>query len=518
MRKTDGRKAEVVDAGERYDTYIAFAEKYDYPDAAHDWRGGFRDRRTTLKKGDVVTLLTSGPHTDRPQEGTLWIVEAANGERHIIGEKGLRILSEEVANITVLKDESLGGIEREYREVKRKATVGERIKIVNNGANHGLEIGYICTADNADGAEGWALYHAEERAEPDYVVLEPTDIIRLVSEGHIDNERLRMVDRKAAVGERVIALESCSVNPRNYGPGAVFEVEAHDYFGVDITDFNGEDNVIPHSEYRVLEPVETAQLSAQPPLDQAAANISALQAQVSGLEAKVAELVAQVRTVIESANPAELSMSVNDVASAVKVVEGPADDMPPSFAIPRKSGKSLPLSAIKPRAKSPQEIRDEIVERAKADVKALAENGRTQIRYSNTNRATCYVKFYVDRDKREVTAVLIGVGSGKIRAIGRAICAPNDVFNAHIGRAIALRKALGLEIPAEYLNVPNPEEPRVGDVVDEIGGLNRKGRVVREMRPRGFGLADKGLTFVGGGWAFIRDCRIIEDSREEVGA
>lgn len=34
-----------------------------------------------------------------------------------------------LSNITVLPDESLGGIKREYREVKRKAVTGERIKI-----------------------------------------------------------------------------------------------------------------------------------------------------------------------------------------------------------------------------------------------------------------------------------------------------------------------------------------------------------------------------------------------------
>jgi len=34
-----------------------------------------------------------------------------------------------------------------------------------------------------------------------------------------------------------------------------------------------------------------------------------------------------------------------------------------------------------------------------------------------------------------------------------------------IGRAIALRRALGLEVPTEYLNAPNPTEVCVGDVV-----------------------------------------------------
>lgn len=527
MRKIDGRKAEVTDLGRRFPYYTEFAEIYGYPNAAHNMRSGSPDVRQRPQIGDIVTLLVSGKHDSLYKGDTLWIVEAANGERHIFNEKGLRILCEELSGVTVLKDESLGGIEREYREVKRKARVGERIKITNNGAGHGLDIGYICAADNEDFAEGWALFHAEESADPDYVVLEPTEIIRIDGKGDGGTERLRMVDRKAAVGERVIALKDCSVNPRNYGPGAVFEVEAHDYFGVDITDFNGEDNAIPHSDYRVLEPVEaspTAQLSAQPPLDQAAANIAALQTQVSGLEAKVAELAATVRTVIESANPAELSMSVSEVAAAVKVAEGPADDAPPSFA---------------KRCQTLQEIRDEIVERAKADVRTLKTKRVDRVPTLNGTHAifnlslegdfTDSVKFVVNRKKRTVTALIYAHGPHSkpfVWAVGRAKAAPNDVFNAHIGRAIALRRALGLEVPAEYLRVPNPEEPRVRDIVtfdtvreygtqyeiltiEDIGGNLR---IVGDNAGTMIGELANGEDLLDG------SAIIIDDSREEVGA
>lgn len=438
-------------------------------------------------------------------------------------------------NITVLKDESLGGIEREYREVKRKATVGERIKIIAEemlGENRKGEIYTVTKAANysdlIDTSGKWDDGSTLNPAHEEYVVLEPSEIIR------IDNERLRMVDRKAAVGERVIALEDCSDNPRNYGPGAVFEVEAHDYFGVDITDLNGEDNAIPHSDYRVLEPVEfvksdapTAPLSEQPPLDQVAANIAALQTQVSGLEAKVAELQAQVRTVIESANPAELSMSVSEVAAAVKVAEGSADDMPPSFA-------------NMPRAKSLQQIRDEIVERAKADVKALLDRNyyagySPTIRFTDKDGSSITDKcdFIVNRKKRTVVALISVIRGGKPFRKGIAKAAPNDVFNAHIGRAIALRCALGLEVPAEYLNVPNPEEPRVGDVVIISGNnadgvrhyydIGDAGKVIRVEHNYVdvAGVVTKERRRSQGGYSQcvgIPNAHIIDDSREVVGA
>jgi hypothetical protein len=454
-RKIDGRKAEIINPGRRYDDYITFAEKYGYPEAAHSYRKGDIDRRAIPKKGDIVTLLVSAPHIDFTQR-TLWIVEAANGERHIFNEKGLRILDEEIANITVMKDESLGGVEREYREVKRKATVGERIKVIAEemiGENRKGEIYTVTKAANysdlVDTDGKWDDGSTLNPALEEYVVLEPTDIIR------IDGERLRMVDRKAAVGERVVVVNA-QVSNGTYRTGDVLTVvDVRNSGGISI-DKEGRDMVsaLWRREYRVLDPVESVPLSAQPPLDQAAANIAALTAKVQALESRVATL--------EKAN------------QPVKVAEGSADDAPPSFAIPRMSGKTFPLFTIEQRVKSPQEIRDEIVERAKADVMELADkNGNYRVKSaSGSYNYICTAEFVVNRDKRKVTVILRGVNSGIVRAVGRAKCAPNDVFNAHIGKFVALCRALGLEVPAEYLNVPNPEEPRVGDVVvGTISGL-----------------------------------------------
>lgn len=426
----------------------------------------------------------------------------------------LEFVPEIGADITVLRDESLGGIEREYREVKRKANVGDLAVIVRNKCGHNFANGDIVRVTRLDKDGGGTAVSVstgrKREVEPeDIVVLEPTDIIRLVSEGHIDGkgdggtERLRMVDRKAAVGERVIALRDCSVNPRNYGPGAVFEVETHDYFGVDITDFNGEGNTIPHSDYRVLEPVESAKsaaptvpLSAQPALDQAAANIAALQTQVQALESRVATL--------EKAN------------QPVKVAEGPADDAPPSFA-------------DMPRMKSRQEIRDEIVERAKADIEGVKKPWNISI-YPQPlvytyKHYVVDVEFVVNREKRTIVAVARWRHNGKIVSRGIAKCAPNDVFNVHLGKSIALHKALGLEVPAEYLNVPNPEEPRVGDYVEKTSGAfaGAKG-IVNAVRPTGYSDYKNGLTFVyksaheGVIWAYIDRVKILDDSRTEVTA
>ena len=63
------------------------------------------------------------------------------------------------------------------------------------------------------------------------------------------------------------------------------------------------------------------------------------------------------------------------------------------------------------------------------------------------------VEFIVNRKNRKVTA-LIKDEDGHVFAKGIAKCAPDDCFNSHIGRAIALRRALGLGIPLYYLSTP----------------------------------------------------------------
>jgi len=351
------------------------------------------------------------------------------------------------ANITVLKDESLGGIEREYREVKRKANAGERIKIVDARMSFGhYANGDIMTITRVD-RDGDAIFRVGKRlSNPDgeifayadeYVTLEPTDIIR------INGDRFRMVDRKAAVGERVITLVPgglYTIIP----VGSILTVE---YAFNDGSGIDTRPGLYEHNEYRVLEPVESAEsvqqtepLSAKPAPDQAAEIIAKLTTRVASLERRV--------TLLEVTN---------------------------ARPIPRRTTKpEQHPSFTKCAVKSPQEIRDDIVKRAKEDVAKLIADARGDNigawesipALVDTGHVT--IKFAVDRQKRKVMALafLRYASDGTIPEFtGRAVCAPGDVFNAHIGRAIALRRALGLEIPEEYVNAPQPTEIRVGDVV-----------------------------------------------------
>lgn len=544
----DGRKAEITDKNKRFTMYRDFAEKHGYPEAAVP--SDEKDSREKLENGDVVTLLTSGPHLTGYNGSTLWVVEAANGERHIINEVGLRIMPAQVSGITSLPDDSLGGVLREYREVKRTADAGETVimteatgtKTVSGREVPDYHNGDTFVIDHISGGlaastSGKLFYHRE------YSVLEPTEILV------IDGERFRLVDRKAAVGERVII-----VNDRNGSGGSdgeFFRVgNVGVYCGDGDVNFNGCGNsyvyrggkwsVSPYAR-RVLEPV----LSGQAAEPQATANIATLTLKVTELEAQVKALydwhrraaidlrVAREDIILIEEGVSDDIKALDERITALEVApadrkaaSGPVDKALPSFA----NLGVMKSAAVREAALSPQEIRDEIVERAKADVKALSVARVDYVPALSGLRAGFnmgpgqdVVKFEVNPAKRTVVALLYTQPDEYMWARGIAKCAPGETFNAHIGRAIALRRALGLAVPAEYLDAPGPTEVRVGDVIT-FGSVGGRGTLyeVLTLSPGGENLriiADKYAYMVGegahGGDLNDGQAIITDDSRED---
>ncbi len=158
--------------------------------------------------------------------------------------------------------------------------------------------------------------------------------------------------------------------------------------------------------------------------------------------------------------------------------------------------------------------RDEIIEKAKRDVADLANDDYFQytFRYKGYSGhdllggTRAKVDYVVNREKRTIVASIKSYyGNGKLLAKGIAKCAPDDCFNVHIGKAIALRRALGLEVPAEYLNAPQPTEVRIGDVVE----YNRHSAKV---------MPDDRFSLPHGECAesskMARDGKVIDDSRD----
>ncbi|MFJ5768115.1 hypothetical protein ACIP9C_22565 [Lysinibacillus sp. NPDC093210] len=105
---------------------------------------------------------------------------------------------------------------------------------------------------------------------------------------------------------------------------------------------------------------------------------------------------------------------------------------------------------IESKPLTPNQQRAAIIEKAK---KFVEENNnkihpgndeRTTIRF--TGNITDKLEFVVNVEKRTVVALIKGIVSGDLYARGIAKCLPNDVFNEHIGKAIALGRALGLDV------------------------------------------------------------------------
>jgi hypothetical protein len=148
----------------------------------------------------------------------------------------------------------------EYREVKRWAEKGERIRIVNRHPNeHRYEQGAEFVVNSVDGdGDVRVTFGGNDRklvVLSEYVVLEPiAQPIVAPAQEYVE------VDRKAAVGERIKIVEAYAAMD-NYVTGDEFAVKNVRYDGAVYVEEH--DRVIAQFEYVVLEPAP-AQASAQP--------------------------------------------------------------------------------------------------------------------------------------------------------------------------------------------------------------------------------------------------------------
>jgi len=130
----------------------------------------------------------------------------------------------------------------------------------------------------------------------------------------------------------------------------------------------------------------------------------------------------------------------------------------------------------KPIEKSLNQQRAEIIERAKKFVEVKSEclkdspsvlGGfeRKEKENPNFNSYIMEVEFFINKEKHAITALCKSPSCGLIRTKGIAKCNPSDVFNEHIGKAIALGRALGLDV-SEFEQAVQPTEFAVGQVVE----------------------------------------------------
>jgi len=131
-----------------------------------------------------------------------------------------------------------------------------------------------------------------------------------------------------------------------------------------------------------------------------------------------------------------------------------------------ESGKSYTHTQRREYVKpplTPNSRRKAIIAEAKAFVeKTLAEKA-SQSYEGGIVIGGCYAvpKFFVNDKKRVVTFIAEGPSTKAVRAKAIAKCAPDDVFNADIGKAIALGRALGLDV-SRFEQAVKPSERVVG--------------------------------------------------------
>lgn len=309
-------------------------------------------------------------------------------------------------------------------------TVGKRYRIV------GKEDDCYVILDDAGERHLFPIEIDDEyESYRDWFVLETEGGESMENVIEVDGVKYREVKRKAAVGEKI----KTTVVGGAYTPIPVGEILVVTYVFNDGSGVDTENWPYEHGEYVVLEPITA---DASPEID----DIAAADVDIIVLQRELTEIKRQ---------QAELTKRIDGLTDAfVKLALSPAK------------------TAV-PKPKTEQQRRDKIVAQAKRDVaELLAKNYEDKyVWFINDgyylDSHVC--DFVVNREKRTVVA-LIKSDEGDVDGKGIAKAAPGDVFNVYIGKAIALRRALGLPVPTEYTNAPQPEGFRKGDVLEWAGG------------------------------------------------
>lgn len=168
-------------------------------------------------------------------------------------------------------------------------------------------------------------------------------------------------------------------------------------------------------------------------------------------------------------------------------------------------------------APTPNVQRKVIIEKAKQFVESAIERGRDRNAIkgdagNETYKAHFYtIDFFTKKDQVTALVTRTGAYGRNIKSqpdhVARAKCNPSDVFNEHIGKAIALGRALGLDV-SEFANAVQPNKPVVGHTVYWDAYGYEEEFEVREIE--GTKLYDK-----NGLWVHEREVKITDDTNAQ---
>jgi len=175
--------------------------------------------------------------------------------------------------------------------------------------------------------------------------------------------------------------------------------------------------------------------------------------------------------------------------------------------------------------RTPNEQRKAIIDEAKAFVEATLAEVDEQMGWQTTKIRTykehgrLRIEFIVNTEKRTVVA-LARYGNmtelPDVIAKGIAKCNPSDVFNADIGKAIALGRALGLDVK-RFEKAVQPGEVVVGHIFDTTpGGGNWTATVTKLGDSRAHDLYGKAFQHShDSGWLGEKQVKVIDDSEAQ---
>ncbi|MGF0471182.1 hypothetical protein ACQQ6W_16240 [Lysinibacillus fusiformis] len=123
---------------------------------------------------------------------------------------------------------------------------------------------------------------------------------------------------------------------------------------------------------------------------------------------------------------------------------------------------------IEPKPLTPNQQRAAVIEKAKVFVKNIVGEYDTFRTTIGKYKDQCVRPiFHVNEKKRAITVLIYGAFGKELIFKGLAKCYPGEVFNEHIGKAIALGRALGLDV-SEFEQAVQPTEFTKGQIV--VGG------------------------------------------------
>lgn len=246
------------------------------------------------------------------------------------------------------------------------------------------------------------------------------------------------------VGDKVRILNAEKINGAEYlgFENGMETTVVEDFYGggVNVVDVanGGEFFLIDEHELEYIELIESKPTKKQ--------RITSLEETVATLAQQVQDMQAQIDEMVRQSKP-----------SVEKNAYG--------FEKPGEVTGEIGTERTHVSQSTANEQRKLIIEKAKQFVeKHKNYKGYYEVPDGNFSPYICSAKFVVNVKKRTVVALMKGFNTGRICARGIAKCMPDDVFNEHIGKAIALGRALGLDVSA-FENAVQPTEVAVGTEV-----------------------------------------------------